>query len=232
MINRVFLRFNSFKILCASFIILILAYSLPSIHMNSSAVSECSAVDIDVISADPELNSEIMSAGKSSEDCTVRIIQDIGPDLPITHGADIWVDDSVLEDESIRERMIRSYSDGGRVVILGQAQSRKGILEYFGEDTAEMDEVIEIPREEAADADSIAIARKLIGIMIYKENGVINTTSIYSDEDISEIYKLLLYVTGYDYVGLAAGSQDEGGSIICPAEVSAEPGNTWNSVKV
>ncbi|MHB1455018.1 MAG: hypothetical protein ACYCYM_13835 [Saccharofermentanales bacterium] len=223
---------SQIKRLLAIVTVLVFMISIPSINVDLCALSEKDVMDISVISTDPDLKHSIISDGsKSTCSYNIKIIEEADVDIGIADETEIWVDIAFLKQSAIKNKLIQSYSKGKRIIILGEGQNRKEMLEYFGEDTTNTYEVLEKPREVPENTNYQIIAMKCIGTMIYKKNGIINTTSIYSDENIDEVYNLLLYVTEYDYIGLAMGQQNTK-KFFSTAEVSAEPNNTWNSVKV
>jgi hypothetical protein len=154
----------------------------------------------------------------------------------VTDDVNIWVDNDLINQKDVKEKLDLVYKNGGRIIIKGESLNRKEIRNYFGIDTKNTPDIIEQPISNNLKKGNITyIGDKLVGMMIYQEDGINNVTSIMGNKNDSEdeIEKALLHVSKHDYFGLALKEKQNNSSVLSmgPTEVYAE-NNTWDSVNV
>ena len=172
--------------------------------------------------------------GESGQEVKVVKPDVLGTEIE-SGNVNIWVDSNMLNQGNVKDSLNLAYKNGGRIIIKGDNLNRKEIRNYFGIDTKNTPDVIEKPIENNFRNDKVTyIGSKLIGMMIYQQDGLNNVTSIRGNENdsVDEINEAFYHVCKYDYIALAIGKQKNNIIISAgPLDVSAES-YTWNNVGV
>ena len=123
-----------------------------------------------------------------------------------TDNVNVWVDNDLLNQSKVKEKLNSVFKNGGRIIIKGNELQRNDVRNYFGIDTKDALDIKETPiNKPLTEKDEQVIGTKSVGILIYQQDGVNNVTNICGNENDNpeEINKAFLYANQYDYVSLA-----------------------------